>query len=502
MKALVASLLVFLVLVAFTGQVCAADAIVVMSSDAEIYREALEGFRETARFQIAGVQNLKDNPTAGRDELRKLRSVNRPDLIFALGTPAFQLVVSEITDVPVVHAMVFNPFSVPNASGKNISGISMNPSANQVIAILKELNPKYRRIGVLFDPSRSGPLISLARSAAQKEGVQLVAREIRAAADIAAALKSLENEIDILWLWPDDIYLTDDILQRVFLFSFDKKIPVFGLSERHTQMGALISLSYASAKDIGRQVGEMANRRLGEITTSISPYASPRQTKLTVNQKTARKLSATIPEALFLRADNAVKAPIYRNGDWWLFRIKRIYPDGKSEVEEHRVTFRGGAFQTHDTSFLRGEDIPMTPSFLPFATVYLTDPARKWLDFPLIPGKTWRFQYRRRSFTTADDLKPRYFGGGRAFTWVEASVEVVGQRSVVTPAGKFDAVEINRLDSLHRAAHLTYFYSPQSKSVVKLEADIDLRDSETGATRFELEMIAFGTEAVAKSDSR
>lgn len=502
MKTLLAKLFMFFLLTAWPGRVCAADAIVVVSSDAEIYREALEGVRESARFQITSIQNLKDHPTVVRDELKKMRSVNKPDLILALGSPAFQLVVSEVSDVSVVHALVFNPFSVPNARDKNITGISTNPSASQALSLLKELNPKYRRVGIIFDPSRSGPLLSLARSAAQKENVQLVAKEIRAPADIATALKSLENEIDVLWLWPDDMYLTDDILQRMFLFSFDKKIPVLGLSERHTQMGALISLSYGSAKDLGRQAGEMANRRLDEPTTAISSYGAPRQTRLTVNLKTARKLSTKIPEGIVQRADNAIKAPVYRNGEWWTFRTKKIFANGKSEMEEHRVTFRNGALQSDNAAFLRGEDIPTSPSFLPFATVYLPDPARKWLEFPLLPGKAWSFQYRRRSFTTADDLKPRYFGGGRAFTWVDANAEVVAYRSVATPAGNFDAVEINRWDSLHRPAQLTYFYSPQTKSIVKLEADIDFRDSETGAIRFEMELIGHGTEAIAKGDSR
>jgi putative tryptophan/tyrosine transport system substrate-binding protein len=502
MNAFLIQIIVIFIVAVSTAPVRAENIAVVLSSDAGVYREALEGFREVVRHRIAGVQTLKTNPADQRDELKKLRSVLEPDLVFVIGTPALQTISREITNIPIVHALVFNPLgSVPSAS-KNVVGVSMIPSTNQVASLIRELNPKYRRVGTMFDPSRSAALFRQARMDFEQAGLQLVALEIRSAGEVGGALKSLEKDIDILWLWPDEAYLADDILQRIFLFSFDRKIPVLGLSERHTQMGALLSIAYGSAKDMGRQAAEVINRLLEEGRTTGAAQITPRQTKFTVNLKTARKLEVKIPEGLVQRAGNAIKAPVYKNGDWWTFRTRKIYANGKSEVEDHRVTFNNGSFQSDNTSFLRGEDIATAPSFLPFATVHLADPARKWLDFPLLPGKTWSFQYRRRSFAMESDLKPRFFGGSRTFTWVEANAEVAGYKSVVTPAGKFDAIEISRWDVLNRPVNLTYLYSPLSKSVIKLETDIEFRDSETGATRFELELIAYGNEANVKTSSR
>src|SRR5688572_9186746 len=200
MKVLVANVLALLLLAVSALGVRAADIAVVMGSDASAYQETLEGFKEVARHRIVGVQTLKEDSASWRDAIRKLRSTIEPDLIFAIGTAALQAVAGEINHIPVVHAMVFNPFAVANSSGKNITGISMIPSINQSISLLKELNPKYRRVGVIFDPSRSGPLVSQARSVAQKENIHLIAKEIRSPGEIAGALNSLENDIDALWL--------------------------------------------------------------------------------------------------------------------------------------------------------------------------------------------------------------------------------------------------------------------------------------------------------------
>ena len=481
---LLAPLFLF-ILAIFPASVCAQKIAVVMSSDAAPYQEALEGFREVVRHRITSVQIHQKDPSGWSQQVKRLRSVIEPDLVFVIGTSALQAVATEITNVPIVHAMAFNPFAGKDIENKkNITGISMIPGVNQSISLLQELNPKYRRIGVIYDPIRTSPLFIQARTLGHKENLQLVAREIRSAADIGGALKSLENEIDVLWLWPDDLYLGADILQRIFLFSFERKVPILGLSERHTQMGAVLSLSYANARDMGRQAGESANKLLLDPGSIQPPAIAARQTTLTVNLKTARKLGVNVPESIIRRADNAVKAPIYQDGDWWVFRINTLYPDGRSEIEDHRVTFKNGKFESEHSSFLTGGDLAGTPSFLPFASVFVDDPTKKWLDFPLLPGRLWQFSYPSAS----------YIGGRNRRTLAVAEVIGKTEKPIATAAGTFEAIEISRHDQLNPAAFSTYFYSPQTKSVVKLKAEIDATDRRSSGRRFELELIGYGSE--------
>lgn len=92
-----------------------------------------------------------------------------------------------VNDIPVVHTMVFNPSSIIKPGVTNVTGISMTPSANQAFSLVKELNPKNRRVGVIFNPTISGQIVSQARAVAQKERLQVVTREIRSPAEISAA---------------------------------------------------------------------------------------------------------------------------------------------------------------------------------------------------------------------------------------------------------------------------------------------------------------------------
>ena len=68
MRALFANVFALLLFALDVGGVRAADIAVVVSSDAKIYQEALEGFREVIGHRISSVQTLKDNPSTWRDE--------------------------------------------------------------------------------------------------------------------------------------------------------------------------------------------------------------------------------------------------------------------------------------------------------------------------------------------------------------------------------------------------------------------------------------------------
>ena len=76
-----------------------------------------------------------------------------------------------------------------------------------------------------------------------------------------------------------------------------EKIPVLGLSERHAQMGALLSLSFGSSEDIGRQAGELARAVLSGKAPADLPYTTARKVSLIVNLKAAQKLGMEVPDA-------------------------------------------------------------------------------------------------------------------------------------------------------------------------------------------------------------
>jgi len=231
----------------------------------------------------------------------------------------------------------------------------------------------------------------------------------------------------------------------------------------------------------------MADHRMGGVTNNIDVYKSSVELMAYGNKRPGatwpvvnRYSVGEEPKTHSSEIDwSRVEAPVYKEGDWWVFRASV-----EGEAEEYRIEYKNGRFFSKEPGFLRGEEPFGNPKLLPWATVYLTDPQRKWLDFPLSKGKKWRFRYPRHN--------PVWNYEDVTDAWAEAVGAAT--RPVETEAGSFRAFEIQRVDELGGAwAKLAYFYSPETKSVVKLRADIKVyRLFTSGATQFELELLKYG----------
>jgi putative tryptophan/tyrosine transport system substrate-binding protein len=293
-------------MIAATSPAFGANVAVVMSSKVDDYKEALRGFREVAKHRIVAEYDMGGDPEKGPAIVADIETKVKPDLILAVGIWALQAVLSQPTTIPVIYAMVLNPPSIVG-DGKNVTGASMNIPVEEPLRLFKQLGPSVKRIGAIFSRARTGYLVKRAEALARHDGLQLVTREITSPREITAALESLQDGIDALWILPDETTLSQPALQQILLFSYRRKIPVLGLSERHAQLGALFALSFASSEDIGRQAAELAVAVLSGTKATEIPYTTPRQVSLTVNLKTAGKLGIEVPKTILGRATSVIQ---------------------------------------------------------------------------------------------------------------------------------------------------------------------------------------------------
>jgi len=300
-------LVLFLLPVVMASPAAAARVAVLMSAKVDEYEDAVRGFKGAFPHQIVALYDMDTDLDRGRKQLADIESKVKPDLIFAVGIWALQVVVSRPSPVPVVYAMVLNPPSIIGVDTKNITGASINVPVEQPIWLLKQLQPQVKRIGVIFNRAKTGYLVTRAQAVARNEGLELITREISSAKDAIGALESFQDGIDALWIVPDETVLSQTMVQQMLLFSYRRKIPLIGLSDRHAQMGALFALSFASSEDIGRQAGEIAQAILGGRAAADVPYTTARKLYLTVNLKAAHKLGLEIPQAILARATNVIQ---------------------------------------------------------------------------------------------------------------------------------------------------------------------------------------------------
>ncbi len=292
---------------AMSGPAQAESVVVLLSANAEEYQKAVKGFVQATDCRILATYDMRGDLGRGREHLQQIETKDKPDLIFAVGIFALQAVAKEQPKTPVVFSMVLNPPSVLKGNA-SITGASMNVPVEQTFAMFKQLNPSTKRIGTVYNEQNTGFLIEEAKAAAKKLDLELIVKSVESEREAIRAIDELAKEkVEVYWGVPDRLTLGPAFLEQLLLYSFRNRVPLMGVSKRHADMGALLSLASDSSEDIGRQAGELAKAMWAGKSATELPFTSARKLEMIVNLRTARKLGIEIPEDLLKQAGSVIR---------------------------------------------------------------------------------------------------------------------------------------------------------------------------------------------------
>lgn len=255
------------------------DILLLQSLDDRGYNEAVRGFKKECSASSRTVV-LSEYPLA--DVIRMARE-EHPKIIVAVGERALD-VASKVRDIPVLYMMVL---SLRQRYGPNQSGVTMWVDPSRYLAVFE--NGHAKRVGLLYDPNRSGNYVRKAQSAAKRFGIDIVAREVRSPKETPAMLDSLRGKVDALWMVPDLTAVSSETTEAYFLFSQGEMVPVITFSDVYLPMGGAVAVNI-DRFDIGRQVGEMALSILGGTPVEDIAPQTARKSTLKWNAVVLRKL--------------------------------------------------------------------------------------------------------------------------------------------------------------------------------------------------------------------
>ncbi|MBN2466570.1 MAG: ABC transporter substrate-binding protein [Deltaproteobacteria bacterium] len=289
--------LLLLLIVLSHGAARAADTVVVVQSLVVApYEEALRGFKTVCSdADVATVVVSEMNST----QVHRNISTIKPDLILAIGMGALAKV-KTITQTPIVYLMVLNP-QLMLADGENISGVSMNIPQERQLAVVREALPHLRRVGMVYDPEKTGALAEEAKKAAEAMGITLITKEVHNSKSVPEAARDLKGIIDLFWMLPDITVVSPEMVEFLLLFFLENKIPTLSFSEKYVEVGALMSISI-DPYDIGIQAGEMAKEILARQSKPGVKRREARKPTITLNLKVAKKLGITFNEQTLTKA--------------------------------------------------------------------------------------------------------------------------------------------------------------------------------------------------------
>ncbi|MCK5557775.1 MAG: hypothetical protein KAJ01_05330 [Candidatus Hydrogenedentes bacterium] len=296
-------LLLAFIFVATISAHAAPPVIAIKSKDIRPYDEALDGFQETCSAAVV-TYTLKDGESSEQEVLRDVAKA-KPHLIHAIGSPALRFAADNFEETPIVFSVVVDPITVVGER-KRLGGSTLKvPPVAQFEALL-EIAPQVKKIGVVYDPSKTAELVKEAVGDAASLGLELVSRRVGSSADVPGAWRELQDNIDAIWMVPDTTAVTDQSFQYMLSISSKRNLPLLAISGKYVSKGALLALT-ADYRELGRQAGAIANRvPYGENLDAIRP-AAIRSPKLTLNLGTARLIGLNIPKEVIDKA-----AQVYR----------------------------------------------------------------------------------------------------------------------------------------------------------------------------------------------
>jgi putative ABC transport system substrate-binding protein len=269
--------------------------IVIQSLMIKPYEEALSGFKSACDCKI---ERLILSEMGGVDVVKEVLKI-KPDIILTVGIDALSKV-KKIKDIPIVYVMVPNPQSVISKE-ENITGVSMNIPPEKQLVLLQEAFYDVNRVGLLYDPAKTGYFVEKARYHSRKLGIELIVKEVHSSKEVPSIINKMKYGIDVFWMLPDTTVITPETTEFLFLFSIENRIPVLTFSDKYVELGAVMSVGI-DAFDIGRQAGEMVKKILSGANIKNLSRDDARKAVLTINLKTAKKLGITINNKIISRA--------------------------------------------------------------------------------------------------------------------------------------------------------------------------------------------------------
>ncbi|MZI95120.1 ABC transporter substrate-binding protein [Vibrio sp. CAIM 722] len=230
----------------------------------------------------------------------------KPDVLVGIATPTAQALVAMTRTIPVVFTAVTDPVGAKLVKtlkhpGKNVTGLSDLSPVAQHIALIKELMPNVKKVGVVYNPGEANAvsLMDLLEVAAAKNNIKIVKATALKSADVQSATQAIAGQSDIIYALIDNTVAS--AFEGMVVAANQAKTPVFGAATSYVKRGAIASLGF-DYYQIGLQTADyvvdiLNGKKPGDIDVKVATGSD-----LVINKTAADKLGFKIPQSVLDRA--------------------------------------------------------------------------------------------------------------------------------------------------------------------------------------------------------
>jgi len=261
------------------------------------FKEVIDSSEFANQHKIKYSEYNAQNDASIKNQIIDKVLVDKPNLVYVLGTPIAQAVQKRMPDVLLVQGAATDPVSAGLAnswegSGKNYIATTDLPPINIQIELIRQLTHNVNRLGVIYNPGEINSVAVIARLkkyiSLNSIDIQLVERAISTTSDVATAINSLIGKADAIYLPPDNTaHAAIPVIGRV---ANENKLPFYATVESAIDEGALATLSLDFVQ-MGRETAYLTLEVLNGKDPKTMPIKASENPTITINEKVAETFS-------------------------------------------------------------------------------------------------------------------------------------------------------------------------------------------------------------------
>lgn len=226
---------------------------------ADIHRE----FKSELSNSDSGIE-IKEFDLTGilsADKLEKeIEIFLRPDIIYTIGSPAYNLVSELIEDKPesiVIFSGILNWHRFEKNMNANTYGIASELPADMQLFMYHKLFPEIHTLGVLYSANYNQEWFQYATYQAKEIGLKLHGKALINSNDITNTIQAILPHVDAIWLVPDPIISENaDNEVQIFEEAAILQKPIFSYDPQFIKYGVVLTMM-ADVSAIGKQAANL-----------------------------------------------------------------------------------------------------------------------------------------------------------------------------------------------------------------------------------------------------
>ena len=270
---------------------------------------SLDQIRDTivAQLEASGLnfeietQNANGDTSALNTILQNEKS-GGVDILIPIATSTAQSAKSvfEGSDLPIIFAAVSDPVAagLTGEGCENITGVSNNIPADEIIKLISNFQPDYQKIGFLYTSSETNSVstINAAKAYCDENGIAYEEASIAALSELPTAVNSLLSKgVDALYTGNDNSIAS--AMPTYTDAAYSRKVPVYCGADSMVADGgfATIGVDYVQ---LGQQVADLTLKVAEGTSSADLPYETLSEYAKYVNLQAADTLGLELTDEM------------------------------------------------------------------------------------------------------------------------------------------------------------------------------------------------------------